>query len=55
MITTLIILFLYFLPSILAASRGHPNVGAIVVINTFLGWTFIGWVVSLAWSLTNKG
>lgn len=39
---------LYFLPSIIAASRKVPNVGSVVVINFFLGWTFIGWVVALA-------
>jgi hypothetical protein len=39
---------LYFLPTIIAASRKVPNVGSVVVINVFLGWTFIGWVVALA-------
>lgn len=53
MITTLLILGCYFLPTIVALSRSHPNSGAIVVINLFLGWTFIGWVVSLAWSFTH--
>jgi hypothetical protein len=23
-----------------------------VVLNLFLGWTFVGWVVSLAWAFT---
>jgi hypothetical protein len=39
---------LYFLPTICAVVRKVPNVGSVVVINVFLGWTFIGWVVSLA-------
>jgi hypothetical protein len=43
-----ILLGLYFLPSILAQHRGVSNVGSIFVINLFLGWTLIGWVVSLA-------
>src|ERR1700740_2819537 len=38
----------YFLPSIIAAARKVRNTGSIVVINLFLGWTFIGWVVALA-------
>jgi hypothetical protein len=44
----LTVLFFYFLPVIVAAMRGHHNVGSIAVINVFLGWTFVGWVVALA-------
>lgn len=43
---------LYFLPSIVAFNRKHQNAGAILLLNIFLGWTFIGWVVSLVWSMT---
>jgi hypothetical protein len=39
---------LYFLPSIVASNRKHHNIGAVVVVNVFLGWTFVGWVVALA-------
>jgi hypothetical protein len=45
-------LALYFLPAIIAVSRHHPNATAIFVLNLLLGWTFIGWVVSLVWSFT---
>ncbi len=38
----------YFLPTIIAASRKVPNGGSVLVINLFLGWTLIGWVVALA-------
>lgn len=38
----------YFLPTIIASSRKHHNIGTIAVVNVFLGWTFIGWVVALA-------
>jgi hypothetical protein len=41
-------LALYFLPSIIAIPRKVPNIGSVVVVNFFLGWTFIGWVVALA-------
>lgn len=40
----------YFLPTMIASSRGHHNTGAVAVINVFLGWTFIGWVIALAMS-----
>jgi Superinfection immunity protein len=43
---------LYFLPTIVAANRGHQSTAAICVLNTFLGWTFIGWLIALVWSFT---
>ena len=39
---------LYFLPLLVAGCRHHHQVGAIAVIDVFLGWTFVGWVVALA-------
>lgn len=39
---------LYFLPTIIAAKRKVSNVGSVLVINLFLGWSLIGWVVALA-------
>lgn len=42
---------LYFLPTIIAAGRGMRNTVAIFVLNMLLGWTFVGWVVSLVWAL----
>jgi hypothetical protein len=43
---------IYFIPSIVAIERGHRNAGAIIVLNMFLGWTFLGWVVALVWAST---
>jgi hypothetical protein len=48
-----ILLALYFLPALIAASRSHHQFGPIVIINLFLGWTFIGWVVALAMSVSH--
>jgi hypothetical protein len=42
----------YFIPSVIAYKREHHNKAAIICINLLLGWTFVGWVASLAWSLT---
>jgi len=41
----------YFLPSIIASVRKVPNLGSVIVINIFLGWTFIGWIVALAMAM----
>lgn len=51
----LILLFgltFYFLPWLVAVMREHHQAGAIAVLNLFLGWTFIGWVVALVWAAT---
>jgi hypothetical protein len=51
-VPVLIGLAMYFLPSIIAAARGHHQLAPIIVINFFLGWTVIGWVIVLAWSVS---
>lgn len=38
----------YFVPTLVAYGRKVSSVGSIVVVNVFLGWTLIGWVVALA-------
>jgi len=48
----IVAIILYFLPSIIAFSRHKKNSGAIFALNFFLGWSLIGWAVSLAWALT---
>jgi hypothetical protein len=46
-------ILLYFLPTVVATWRGHRNPLSIFILNLFLGWTFIGWVVALVWATTN--
>jgi hypothetical protein len=43
-------LAIYLLPTIIAASRHHPNRTAIILVNVLLGWTAIAWVVALIWA-----
>ena len=43
------IALLYFLPAMLG--RGKRNANAICCLNFFFGWTFIGWVAAMVWSL----
>jgi hypothetical protein len=42
---------MYFLPTILAFARNKRDTGAILLLNLFLGWTMIGWVVALVWAV----
>jgi hypothetical protein len=39
---------IYFIPTIVAYGRKVANAGSVLVVNLFLGWTFIGWIVALA-------
>jgi hypothetical protein len=48
----LLIPLCYFLPTIIAITRGHPNSAPIGIINFFFGWSFLGWVLALVWSAT---
>jgi hypothetical protein len=42
---------MYFLPSLIAAIRSKRNVLTIFLVNFFLGWSVIGWIVCLVWAL----
>src|SRR4051812_48942770 len=43
---------IYFLPAIVAGARDHRSASAIFVLNLLLGWTVLGWIISLVWSCT---
>lgn len=47
-----IALCLYLSPTVIAACRGHHNATAIFVLNLTLGWTLLGWIGALIWSVT---
>jgi type VI protein secretion system component VasK len=42
----------YFIPNWIASARNHHNANAIFVTNLLLGWTALGWIAALIWSLT---
>jgi hypothetical protein len=44
--------FVYFIPNWIASARNHHNADAIFMTNLLLGWTAIGWIAALIWSLT---
>ena len=51
---SVIIIGLYLLPYLIANHRKHRNGKSILMLNIFLGWTFIGWVISLVWAFTDN-
>ena len=51
-IVLIVLIFsLYFLPFLIASLRQHKNILAIFLLNFALGWTFLGWIVVLIWSV----
>jgi hypothetical protein len=44
---------MYFLPSIIALARSKRDTLAIFLLNFFLGWSVIGWIVALVWASKN--
>jgi len=44
---------MYFLPSIVALARSKRDLMAIFLLNLFLGWSVIGWIVALVWAAKN--
>lgn len=48
----LVALLLYFLPAIIAFVRGHQSRIAILLVNFFFGWSGLGWIIALIWSLS---
>lgn len=45
---SIMLLAAYIVPGLVASSRGTANASQVWVVNLFLGWTFLGWVVALA-------
>lgn len=46
------VVFGYFLPAIVAYRRKHRQREAILLLNLLLGWTVLGWIGALIWSVT---
>ena len=46
------IAFIYFLPTVIA--WGNKNFMQVLVLNLFLGWSVLGWVVALVMSFKNE-
>lgn len=41
------------IPGIIASMRGHSSAAAIWCLCIFLGWTGVGWILALVWSLAD--
>lgn len=45
---------IYFLPSLIAVARRTHNVTGIFLLNLFLGWTGVLWVIALLMALCSS-
>lgn len=46
----ILLIALYFAPTILAYMFRSERTSGIFVLNLFLGWTAIGWIIALVWA-----
>lgn len=53
-IISIIFLAIYIIPTIVANIRKHSQKTQILILNIFLGWSFIGWVIALIWAFKNE-
>ena len=53
LVTIALVVGLYFAPTIVAAFK-QRNIASIAVLNFFLGWTIIGWIIALVWALQDR-
>ncbi|MAR78969.1 MAG: hypothetical protein CMM18_01925 [Rhodospirillaceae bacterium] len=44
----------YILPILIAIKREHPRIFMIALFHSILGWTGIGWAISLLWAFSGK-
>jgi hypothetical protein len=47
-------LILYFVPTIISHMRDVQNYAKIFFVNLILGWTVVGWIAVLIWSIRAK-
>lgn len=55
MLISAAVIFVYMLPVFIAGHRHVHNRASIAVVNIFLGWTLVGWVIALAMAVSDTG
>lgn len=51
MLIVIIGILAYFIPAIIGYKKKHST--GILLLNLFLGWTFLGWIGSLVWAVSS--
>ncbi|RAX54472.1 hypothetical protein CCY99_03740 [Helicobacter sp. 16-1353] len=45
---------IYIIPSLIATIKGHSKQNYIIGLNLIAGWSIIGWIVALVWSMRDE-
>jgi Superinfection immunity protein len=48
-----VLLVVYFIPGMVAYWRHHSRPHVVLLFNLLIGWTLIGWVITLVWAIAN--
>jgi hypothetical protein len=48
-----VVLVIYFVPGMVAYWRHHSRPQVVLLFNLLIGWTLIGWVITLVWAVAN--
>lgn len=51
-LTPVFVVLIYLVPTLVAVLRDKRHPGGVVIVNLFLGWTIIGWIVALAMAVS---
>ncbi len=49
-----VVLYLYFIPFVIAYARRHKYTKTVFLLNLLFGWTGLGWIILLVWSFKGK-
>ena len=47
----IVLIVLYFVPTVIAIRRKSDNITGIALLNIFLGWSTLGWLAAFFWAL----
>ncbi len=50
----ILLIYVYFFPTDIANKRNAEHVTGIFILNLFLGWTLVGWVIALVWAVSSE-
>ena len=50
----IILLAVYFLPTLIAYNRKHKSRAGVALLNLLFGWTLLGWIVCFVWACAGE-
>ena len=53
-IGVIVLVSCYFMPTIVALVRDKRGTGSVALVNFFLGWMVIGWLLAIVWASSGK-